>query len=79
MRQAGRFLPEYRKIKEKYALGEMFKNPEIAAKVTCLPIDILGVDAAILFADILTLPAAMGFKIEFSNTGPDIKNQITST
>lgn len=78
MRQAGRFLPEYRAIKEKYALGEMFRNPEVAAKITCLPIDILGVDAAILFADILTLPAAMGLDIEFlNNGGPSIKNPIS--
>jgi len=77
MRQAGRFLPEYRKIREKYSLGEMFRNPEIAAEVTCQPVDILGVDAAILFADILTLPAAMGFDVEFTpNNGPVIKNPI---
>ncbi len=79
MRQAGRFLPEYRAIKEKYSLSEMFTTPEIAAKVTCLPVEILGVDAAILFADILTLPSRMGFHIKFLNKeGPVIENLIQS-
>jgi uroporphyrinogen decarboxylase len=73
MRQAGRSLPQYQTIKQKYSLEEMFKTPELAAKITCMPIDILGVDAAILFADILTLPTAMGFKIRFDNKeGPVI-------
>lgn len=80
MRQAGRFLPEYRKIKETHSLKEMFQTPEIAAKITCLPVDILKVDAAILFADILTLPAAMGFNIDFPNTsGPIIKNPVKTS
>ncbi|OGW95686.1 MAG: uroporphyrinogen decarboxylase [Omnitrophica WOR_2 bacterium GWA2_45_18] len=75
MRQAGRYLPEYRKMKEKYALEEMFTTPELAAEITCQPIDILGVDAAILFADILTLPSAMGFDIRFDNkAGPVIED-----
>lgn len=79
MRQAGRFLPEYRAIKEKYSLEEMFKTPELAAQVTCLPVGILNVDAAILFADILTLPAAMGVDIEFTkDQGPVIKNPIVN-
>ncbi len=67
MRQAGRYLPQYQAIKQKYSIEEMFKTPELAAEVTCQPIDILGVDAAILFADILTLPAQMGFDIFFDN------------
>jgi len=78
MRQAGRYLPQYRAIKEKHSIEEMFKTPELAAEVTCQPVDILGVDAAILFADILTLPAQMGFDIFFDNKkGPQIKNTIT--
>ena len=77
MRQAGRYLPEYRKIKEKYSLQEMFTQPELAAEITCQPIPILNVDAAILFADILTLPGAMGFDIHFDNqTGPAISNPL---
>lgn len=78
MRQAGRYLPEYQAIKKKYPIEEMFHTPELAAEVTCLPIDILNVDAAILFADILTLPAQMGFDIFFDNQkGPQISNRIT--
>ena len=73
MRQAGRYLPEYRTIKAKYSLEKMFQTPELAAQITCLPIDILNVDAAILFADILTLPSAMGADVRFDNTGPKIK------
>ncbi len=74
MRQAGRYLPEYQAIKKKYPIEEMFQIPELAAEVTCQPIDILGVDAAILFADILTLPSAMGFDIYFDNKkGPQIQ------
>ena len=73
MRQAGRYLPEYRAIKAQYSLEEMFRTPELAAHITCLPVDILSVDAAILFADILTLPSAMGVDITFSNEGPQIK------
>ncbi len=74
MRQAGRYLPEYQAIKKKHSLEKMFKMPELAAEITCQPIDILGVDAAILFADILTLPTAMGFNIHFDNKkGPIIE------
>jgi len=77
MRQAGRYLPQYQAIKEEHSIEEMFKTPELAAEVTCQPIDILGVDAAILFADILTLPAQMGFDIFFDNNkGPQIRNTI---
>jgi uroporphyrinogen decarboxylase len=78
MRQAGRFLPEYRKIREKYSLGDMFRHPQIAADVTCLPVDILDVDAAILFADILTLPSGMGFNVGFGAEGPVIHNPVLS-
>ncbi len=77
MRQAGRFLPDYQIIREKYSLQEMFQTPELAAKITCLPIDKLGVDAAILFADILTLPSLMGFDIQFQKAGgPTIMNPV---
>ena len=78
MRQAGRYLPQYQAIKSKHSIEVMFKTPELAAEVTCQPVDILGVDAAILFADILTLPGQMGFDIYFDNhKGPQIKNKIT--
>ena len=61
MRQAGRVLPEYRKTREKAKDFIAFvKNPELAAEVTTQPVDILGVDAAIIFSDILVIPEAMG-------------------
>jgi uroporphyrinogen decarboxylase len=75
MRQAGRFLPEYREIRKKHTLDEMFLDPATVAQVTCLPVNLLKVDAAILFADILTLPMHLGFKITFDpQHGPVIKN-----
>jgi len=79
MRQAGRYLPAYQDIRKKYSLEEMFRNPEIAAQVTFLPVGYLNVDAAVLFADILTLPACMGLKIVFDNqAGPVVKNPLQS-
>lgn len=78
MRQAGRFLPEYRALRKNHTLDAMFRNAEIAAQVTCLPVDLLGVDAAILFADILTLPSHLGFEIRFvDGRGPVIENPLT--
>jgi len=74
MRQAGRYLPEYQAIKAKHVLNEMFRNPQLAAEITCMPMDILNVDAAILFADILTLPSAMGIDIVFDNKKGPIVN-----
>ena len=77
MRQAGRYLPEYQALKKKHPLQKMFDTPELAAEITCLPVDILGVDAAILFADILTLPRQMGFDIRFDDRhGPVIGGTI---
>lgn len=79
MRQAGRFLPQYREIRKNYSLDDMFRNPEIVAQVTCLPVNILKVDAAILFADILTMPMHVGFKVTFDPTrGPMILNPFTT-
>ena len=77
MRQAGRYLPAYQALRQKYSLEKMFKTPELAAGITCMPIKTVGVDAAILFADILTLPSAMGFKIIFDGKkGPRVLNPI---
>lgn len=72
MRQAGRILKEYRAVRE--AAGSfinLVKNPELAAEVTIQPVDILGVDAAIIFSDILVVPEAMGLAYEMiEKTGP---------
>ena len=77
MRQAGRFLPEYRKIREKNDFISICKNPKLCAEVTALPVKTLGVDAAIIFADIMLPLEGMGvdFKIE-KNVGPIIKETI---
>ena len=71
MRQAGRYLPEYRAVREKTDFIKMVKTPELAAEVTIQPVDILGVDAAIFFSDILVVPDAMGMKFEMvEDKGP---------
>ena len=77
MRQAGRFMPQYWEIKNKYSFLEMCKNPEIAADVTMLPVDLLGIDAAILFCDILVTGEAMGGDLSFTQgVGPKFANPI---
>ncbi len=65
MRQAGRYLPEYHTVRSKFTFLELCKTPEAAAEVTLQPIDILGVDAAILFSDILVPLEKMGAKLDF--------------
>jgi uroporphyrinogen decarboxylase len=77
MRQAGRFMPEYWEIKNKYSFLEMCKTPEIAADVTMLPVDLLGIDAAILFCDILVTGEAMGGDLDFiQGVGPKFSNPV---
>ncbi|KAF3362863.1 Uroporphyrinogen decarboxylase [Chlamydiales bacterium STE3] len=71
MRQAGRYLPEYRQIREKYSFLEMCHTPELAAEITRLPIDLIGFDAAIVFSDILVIPEALGLGLHFEESkGP---------
>lgn len=69
MRQAGRALPEYRKLKERYTFVELVQNPELAVEVTLQPIHRFGFDAAILFSDILVVPEAMGQPYHFREAG----------
>jgi uroporphyrinogen decarboxylase len=77
MRQAGRFMKEYWAIKEKYSFMEMVKSPEIAADVTMLPVDLLGIDAAIMFCDILVTGEALGSELSFHpGIGPQFSHPI---
>ena len=70
MRQAGRVLPSYLKMREGHSFSELMRSPDLAAKVTLLPVYDLGVDAAILFSDILVIPEALGMELTFSDSGP---------
>ena len=71
MRQAGRVLPNYRALKENYTFSELMEDPKLAAEVTWMPIYDLGVDAAILFSDILVVPEALGMSLKFTDAGPE--------
>ncbi len=79
MRQAGRYLPEFRALRDKYDFFTRCKTPELAAEITVQPIRIVKPDAAILFSDILVVPQAMGIDVELKdNLGPIIPNPIRS-
>lgn len=81
MRQAGRILPEYREVRAKMGgFIELVKSPEFAAEVTIQPVDILGVDAAIIFSDILVIPEAMGLPYKMVEAkGPWFENTIKNS
>jgi uroporphyrinogen decarboxylase len=77
MRQAGRYLPQYREIRSKHGILEICKRPDLAAQVTLQPVEILDVDAAIIFADLLLPVEPMGLKLRFvAGEGPQISNPI---
>lgn len=77
MRQAGRYLPDYIKLRNQYGFFERVQTPELATAITLQPVDQVGVDAAILFSDILVVPQAMGLEVQLiENKGPVLPNPI---
>lgn len=80
MRQAGRYLKEYREIRSKHGILEICKRPDLAAAVTLQPVEILDIDAAIIFADLLLPVEPMGLKLKFvSGEGPVIDNPVRTS
>ncbi len=79
MRQAGRYLPEFMALKQKYDFFTRCRTPELASEITVQPIDIIGPDAAILFSDILVIPQAMNIEVQMKDgIGPWLPNPIRS-
>ena len=79
MRQAGRYMPEYRAIREKHSMLDVIRTPELACEITLQPMNAFDLDAAIIFADILTVLIGMGLKLDFvKGEGPVIENPIRS-
>ena len=77
MRQAGRYMPEYRALREKYTILELIKTPELACEVTLQPLQAFQLDAGIIFADILPPLAGMGLELDFVHgEGPVIYNPV---
>ena len=78
MRQAGRYMPSYRALREKYSLYDLFFTPELAAEITLMPVEQLGVDAAMLFSDITVVALALGMTLDFQE-GPLIRGELCPT
>ena len=76
MRQAGRYMPEYQKLRQKYSFEKICKTPEIAAEVTCQPMEKFDFDAAIIFSDILYIIEPFGFSLVY-DPGPKIEPHVT--
>jgi uroporphyrinogen decarboxylase len=79
MRQAGRYLKDYRDIRQKVSFLELCKNVDLAAEVSLQPLRILGVDAVIFFSDILIPVEAMGVRVELTDKGPEIASPIRTS
>lgn len=78
MRQAGRYMPEYRAVREKVTFLELCKNPQLAAEVSMQPYNTFGMDGVIMFCDILIPPEAMGMDLDFTEKGPVLPNPLRS-
>src|SRR5215475_11841881 len=77
MRQAGRYLPDYIKLRDKYDFFTRVQTPELATEITIQPVEQVGVDAAIIFSDILVIPQAMGLEVQLiESKGPVLPDPI---
>src|ERR1700680_3994617 len=76
MRQAGRYLPEYQAVRANHSFLEICTTPELAAEVSMQPFRVLGVDAIIVFSDILIVAQAMGMPLEVPDSGPVLSNPV---